>query len=330
MGGSSLQVTFETEKPINDETGINLSTRVLNHHLSAYSLLGYGLNDAFDKSVVHLLRMQRQTVSSSNGKMELRHPCLQSVYREKYICSQCNTSNQDGSPLSACKTMRIGRPGVPVELISAPQWECYSSLAKVTVNLSEWLNLGPAIDCELQPCALNENLHVPHGQFYAMSCFFVVYRFFNLTSDASLDDVLHAGHKFCEETWDVTKHSVVPQPFIEHYSFRAPYIVSLLRDGLHITDNHVYLDLGASLGPWVLLLLEDGQAFSRQSEFHGANILHENANPAILFVLFFISVILLACAISYAFNWTPKVFRRSHLPLFRHNSASHSILNFQR
>ncbi|ONK60842.1 uncharacterized protein A4U43_C08F23290 [Asparagus officinalis] len=328
MGGSSLQVTFETENPINDETGINLSIGMVNHHLSAYSLSGYGLNDAFDKSVVHLLR--RGTGSSSNGKVELKHPCLQTGYREEYICSQCGTSNQDGSPLVGGRASSNGRHGMPIDLIGTPHWEDCSTLAKATVNLSEWSNLGSGIDCELKPCALAENLPLPRGQFYAMSGFFVVYRFFNLTPDATLDDVLKVGREFCEKSWQVAEHSVVPQPFIEQYCFRAPYIVSLLRDGLHMTDSQVFIGSGSTTWTLGVALLEAGQAFSRKIEFPDYSILHASTNTAVLLVLLLMSVILLCCAISYAFNWTSKIYKRSYLPLFRHNSASPSILNFQR
>lgn len=329
LGGSSLQVTFESGNPIHGETSIDLSIGDVNHHLSAYSLSGYGLNDAFDKSVVHLLRSQQGRTASNNEKIELKHPCLQNGYREKYMCSHCGMLSPDGSPLSGGKTVGKGRSSIPIELIGDPHWEDCSALAKATVNLSEWSNLNSGIDCEIRPCALTANLPVPHGQFYAMSGFFVVYRFFNLTPDSTLDDVLQVGREFCEKTWEVAKSSVIPQPFIEQYCFRAPYIASLLRDGLHITDHQVLIGSGSITWTLGVALLEAGQAFSRKIEFHGYNILHGGINPAVLLALLLISVILLCCAISYAFNWVPKLFRRPYLPLSRQNSGSSSLLNFQ-
>ena len=89
-----------------------------------------------------------------------------------------------------------------MQLIGAPNWEQCSAIAKIAVNLSEWSNLYPGIDCDLQPCALSDSLPRPYGQFYAMSGFFVVYRFFNLSSDATPDDVLEKGRDFCEKTWE--------------------------------------------------------------------------------------------------------------------------------
>ncbi|KAL5720941.1 apyrase [Ranunculus cassubicifolius] len=158
LGGSSLQVTFETKQPIQDETSLNLSIGAINHHLTAYSLSGYGLNDAFDKSVVHLLKKLPGITEENlnNGKVELYHPCLQTGYKEKYVCSHCASLNQEvGSPLIGEWNMsRRAKAGLAVELIGAPQWKECSALAKITVNLSEWSNSDPGIDCGMQPCAL--------------------------------------------------------------------------------------------------------------------------------------------------------------------------------
>ncbi|KAF2309050.1 hypothetical protein GH714_000278 [Hevea brasiliensis] len=118
MGGSSLQVTFESKEHGHNETDLNLRIGAANHHLTAYSLAGYGLNDAFDKSVVHILR------------------ALPSADLEE--------------------SAKGVKSGVPVQLIGAPNWEECSALAKVSINLSEWSNQSPAIDCDLQPCALSD------------------------------------------------------------------------------------------------------------------------------------------------------------------------------
>ncbi|KAK6135779.1 hypothetical protein DH2020_030474 [Rehmannia glutinosa] len=187
LGGSSLQVTFEGKQGEYDETSLKLSIGPVNHHLSAYSLAGYGLNDAFDKSVAHLLKKHPNIGNADiiSGKVEINHPCLQSGYKEQYACQHCSSIHQEDA--SARKA------GVPIQLIGVPNWAECNALAKVAVNLSEWSNHSLGIDCELHPCALAENLPRPVGQFYAMSGFYVVYRFFNLTPDAILDDVLEKG-----------------------------------------------------------------------------------------------------------------------------------------
>ncbi|KMS99485.1 hypothetical protein BVRB_2g044770 [Beta vulgaris subsp. vulgaris] len=331
LGGSSLQVTFESKEPVQNKTNLNLSIGPVNHHLSAYSLSGYGLNDAFDKSVVHLLKgMPKVTKEDlAHGNVEIRHPCLHSGYKSEYSCSQCASLNQEaGSPRYGEKDLgKGGKPGVPVWLIGAPNWSECSAVAKVAVNLSEWSDLSPGIDCDVQPCALSEDLPHPRGQFFAMSGFFVVYRFFNLSSEATLDDVLEKGHQYCDQTWEVAYKSVPPQPFIEQYCFRAPYTVSLLREGLHITDGQIMIGSGGTTWTQGVALVEAGKAFATRTELHSLQLFEMKIDPVILFAVLLISSFVLVCALSCAGNWLPRFFRRTHLPIFRHNSAPAAVLN---
>ncbi|CAN1306256.1 Probable apyrase 7 [Linum perenne] len=321
LGGSSLQVTFEGDKQSRNKTNLNLRIGAVNHRLSAYSLAGYGLNDAFDKSVYHILR-SRPDVDLSR-KPEIKHPCLHSGYKEEYICSLCSSDNQEG---------KVTKSGVMVQLIGAPNWEECTALAKNVVNLSEWSSKVPAVDCDLHPCALPEGLPRPYGQFYAISGFFVVYRFFNLSAEASLEDVLEKGREFCDRNWKIAKTSVSPQPFIEQYCFRAPYIVSLLREGLQIADNQLVIGSGSITWTLGVALLEAGRTFSTRLRLHKYDIFHMKLHPVVLLAILcmslFILLFALSCVGKCAGNWIPRFFRRPYLPLFRHNSASTtSVLN---
>lgn len=326
LGGSSLQVTFEIDKPVYDETGINLSLGAVNHHLSAYSLPGYGLNDAFDKSVVFLLRRLARTgkLDLTNDRIDLGHPCLQSGYREEYFCSQCAMVNSGGSPLIGGWSVGKDAIGLPISLFGAPQWDECSALAKQTVSRSEWSDLSPSIDCKFKPCALSDGLLQPCGKFYATSGFFVVFRFFNLTSDASLNDVLQRGQEFCAKTWASARRSVSPQPFIEQYCFRAPYIVSLLRDGLHIEDGDIFIGSGSITWTLGVALLEAGQSFSSRIDM-GFRILHTDISPTILLLLLLMSVVVLFCALYCVSSPVTGIWRRFYLALFRRNSAASSV-----
>lgn len=327
LGGSSLQVTFESNEPVQKATtSLNIRIGAVNHHLTAYSLPGYGLNDAFDKSVGYLFARLPEFNKTElvNGKGELKHPCLHSGYREQYICSQCVSKSQEsGNPVIAKKSLgKGGRSGISLTLIGAPNWDKCGKLARVTVNLSEWSNINPGMDCDLQPCALPDGVPRPYGNFYAISGFFVVYRFFNLTSESSLDDVLEKGQEFCERTWEAAKKSVAPQPFIEQYCFRAPYMVFLLREGLHIIDKQITIGSGSITWTQGVALLEAGKTLSTRLGLRSYEILQMKINPMFLLSVLFISLILLLCALSCIGNWMPKFFGRPYLPLFRTNNAS--------
>ncbi|KAM7494763.1 hypothetical protein LguiB_029372 [Lonicera macranthoides] len=333
LGGSSLQVTFESkDHHVHNETSLKLRIGPVNHLLTAYSLSGYGLNDAFDKSVVHLLKKLPKIKDSdlTSGKVVIKHPCLQSGYKEQYVCSQCNSVLLKGGrrPIGGKNTGKERKLGIPIKLIGAPKWEECISLAKIAVNSSEWSSQSQGIDCDLQPCALPNNVPRPSGQFHGMSGFYVVYRFFNLTSDAALDDVLEKGQEFCEKKWDIAKNSVAPQPFIEQYCFRAPYIVYLLREGLHITDSNLIIGSGSITWTLGVALLEAGKTFSSKLELRSYEIFRMKINPYLIFAILLVSLFILACALSRVGNWMPRFFRRPHLPLFRHNSATNaSVLN---
>ncbi|CAA0837901.1 Probable apyrase 7 [Striga hermonthica] len=333
LGGSSLQVTFENNLSSHEESSLKLSIGSVNNQLSAYSLSGYGLNDAFDKSVAHLLKNLPHINNADllTGRTEIEHPCLHTGYKEQYSCSQCSSVGlKDGNSPSEGKSIneKGKKPGVSVKLIGNPKWDECTALAKVAVNLSEWSNLEPGLDCELQPCALAENLPRPKGQFYAMSGFYVVYRFFNLTPVASLDDVLEKGREFCGKNWDVARKSVVAQPFIEQYCFRAPYIALLLREGLHISDSNVIVGSGSITWTLGVALSEAGKAFFPH-RFYGYPIFMVRMSPFVVLGVLFASLFVLVCAISYVGNWwVPNLFRRAYVPLFRHNSgATNSVLN---
>ncbi|BAT99827.1 hypothetical protein LR48_Vigan06g065000 [Vigna angularis] len=326
LGGSSLQVTFESDQQMNNDTSLYVSIGSVRHHLTAYSLPGYGLNEAFGKSVDYLYRKEFALGNfdvGSSGNIELKHPCLQDGYRDEYFCSRCSSDNKGGKELGGG-----GGLGTSLVLVGAPNWKECSAVAKVAVNFSEWHDLGAGLDCAAQPCALRDSMPRPYGHFYVISGFYVVFRFFNLTSEATLDDVLAKGKDFCEKKWDVAKASVVPQPFIDQYCFRAPYITSLLREGLHINDNQISVGSGSITWTLGVALLEAGKAFSTRFGIRDLELFRIKINPLAAVPILLLSFILLLCALSCIGKWMPRFVRRQYLPISRHNSVSAaSVLN---
>eukprot|EP01018_Ginkgo_biloba_P008846 Gb_31598 [translate_table: standard] len=263
LGGSSLQVTFESGEEAKNEYGLTLNLGSMEHHLYAYSLPGYGLNDAFEKSLVLLLKRvadsSNRKLSFSRNQLQLKHPCLHAGYRKLYYCSKCNLLPQTGSPQNGGKSTVNETSALELELVGDANWAECQMLAKSTVNASEWLQSAVATNCEQYPCALNKHQPLPYGNFYALSGFFVVYKLFNLSSAVTYDEILEKGRHFCSKTWQDAERSVLPQPFVEQYCFRAPYVVALLRDGLHIKGEQI--SIGSGSVTWTLgaALLEAGK-----------------------------------------------------------------------
>lgn len=329
LGGSSLQVTFESKY------GMNLSIGTMERHLNAYSLTGYGLNDAFEKSVVLLLRKNLRTGSEkySGGQLHLNHPCLHAGYRQQYSCSQCSFLLQDGSPLVGGRDISKEDARVGLELIGVPNWEECEALAKSTVNASELSHSGAGTDCKQLPCDISNHQQQPQGQFYAMSGFFVVFKFFNLSAAALFNDVLEKGREFCTKTWQDAERSVVPQPFIEQYCFRAPYVVSLLRDGLHLKEQQVVVGSGSITWTLGAALLEAGTMLLKrprvggQASFHIFKKRHIDLDPTTLTAVLFMFFIIIIFAMSCLRKGILRLWRKPHLPLFgQHTSSGSPIL----
>jgi hypothetical protein len=234
LGGSSLEVTFEPKDVPHGDYGMNLSVGATDHHLYAASHAGFGLNDAFEKSVAVLLRSENGTKNGKKGGViEVAHPCLQTGYKESFKCS----SHCVLPPLPAGGRKAPSGEVDQLRLLGAPNWEACQSLAEDIINSS-------SAPCSVKPCALGKHQPYPNGQFYGLAGFYVVYKFFGLSQDAPLDDLLAKGQDFCKMPWKEAERSVDPQPSIEQYCFRSPYVTALLRDGLHLQDNQIQIGSG--------------------------------------------------------------------------------------
>ncbi|CAA2967374.1 probable apyrase 7 [Olea europaea subsp. europaea] len=89
---------------------------------------GYGLNDAFDKSVAHLLRRRLDVtdVDLVSGNVKIMHPCLHYGNKEQYTCSHCAFVHEEGrSPARGDILGKSAKAGVPVWLVGTPNWASY-------------------------------------------------------------------------------------------------------------------------------------------------------------------------------------------------------------
>lgn len=311
LGGSSLEVTFEPTEMPRGVYGVNLSVGGTDHHLYAMSHAGFGLNDAFEKSVAELLL--RKGKPSKNNRVELKHPCLQTGYKKLYKCSTHCMLPPVGAqgPRRQAPGAEPAR-GAQVDLLGAPDWKACQALAEQVINSTE---IG---GCNVPPCALGKHQPLPQGQFYGLAGFFIVYKFFGLSHDAPLNELLVKGRDFCKLPWKEAERSVEPQPSIEHYCFRSPYVVALFRQGLHLHDDQIRIGsgdfawtLGAAL--WEAGALKPVQK-SRASQLMNS---HSAVGLGVLLLLLLILFVVTCCH-----RRQMRLGRRGYLPLYPATGSS--------
>ncbi|KAI5068940.1 hypothetical protein GOP47_0015241 [Adiantum capillus-veneris] len=323
LGGSSLQVTFESEEVHLQDFGMNLSVGSTEHHLYAYSHAGFGLNDAFDKSV-GILWSQRQVNNPdvTGSTQELQHPCLHTGFQGHYKCSHCNLQ-QSSAPGTLVTKGSASSASLELTLVGKPDWKACKALASDIVNTSRFSLSPPVVDCDEPPCALGKHQPIPHGGFYALSGFFVVYKFFGLQPDAGFAELLDQGKAFCGKPWKKALNSVVPQPLVEHYCFRAPYVVELLQNGLHLQEDQITVGSGDMTWTLGAALLEAG-AFAPTQSSHAAkpsSFFSSSAGPltldaGVLSVCLLAIMVLVVFTITYCHNCSLILGRKPHSPIF--------------
>jgi hypothetical protein len=200
-----------------------------------------------------------------------------------------------------------------VELIGGANWKACQALVEKVVN---------STDCNSPSCALGKYQPPSEGQFYGLAGFFVVYKFFGLKGDAPLSKLLKKGQKFCELNWKDAQAKVAPQPSIDQYCFRAPYIAALLRQGLHLRDDQV--TIGSGDFAWTLgaALWEAGALIPLKTEAEKtvlANYTYTRIVVSIALILVFSLVLGVMAYYLLRIRW-PR--RRPYLPLFNPSNSS--------
>lgn len=243
---------------------------------------------------------------------------LQTGYRAHFKCSTHCVLPPLPSRGSGRKAPSTGEATVAqIELVGAPNWDACQALAEDIINSSS------AQGCTLPPCALGKHQPYPQGTFYGLAGFYVVYKFFGLSQSAPLDDLLAKGQDFCKLPWKEAERSVDPQPSIEQYCFRSPYVSALLRDGLHLQDNQIQIGsgdfswtLGAAL--WeagALNPMEDGEASGGVAGFD------TNLFMTLAFLMLLVSILV---GVTW-YQWRLRIRRRGgYLPVSISSSGSGS------
>ncbi|XP_043723099.1 probable apyrase 7 isoform X4 [Telopea speciosissima] len=164
LGGSSLQVVVEIDESREDKHFIKSKIGPIEHEILAYSLPAFGLNDAFDRTIVILSEQQLLPRDTVDVKFELSHPCLSSGFMQNYTCYGCfrpnasSEKNYSGLPLRLSNSDSL----VLVTLVGDPDWEQCKQLARAATihsSSSDWLQLTADMNCKLP--SFNEILFGP-------------------------------------------------------------------------------------------------------------------------------------------------------------------------
>lgn len=142
LGGSSLQVVAETGVPVEEEHAIRSKIGMVGHDLAAYSLPAFGLNEAFDRTVVMLSNTDAVKESGGgDGMFEVRHPCLGSGFVQNYSCHGC--FGEDARNSSAL----FQENGLSsVFLVGEPDWKRCEIVARAVAINSSRLELSERLD----------------------------------------------------------------------------------------------------------------------------------------------------------------------------------------
>ncbi|XP_042502054.1 probable apyrase 7 isoform X7 [Macadamia integrifolia] len=163
LGGSSLQVVMEIDESREDKHFMRSKIGPIEHQILAYSLPAFGLNEAFDRTIIILNEQQLLPRDTADVKFELSHPCLSSGFMQNYTCYGCfrsngsSAKNLSGPPLS-------NSDGFPlVNLVGDPDWEQCKELARAAAihsRSSDSLQLTADMNCKSLP-SFNEILFGP-------------------------------------------------------------------------------------------------------------------------------------------------------------------------
>ncbi|KAL8457893.1 hypothetical protein ACS0TY_035670 [Phlomoides rotata] len=323
LGGSSLQVVAEVDISMEDEHAFRSRIGPVEHNLVAYSLPAFGLNEAFDRTIVMLSHTQAVR-EGLDGMFEVIHPCLGSGFVQNYTCHGCfgvdhrvsrNMSNHvDKNKLNS------------VFLVGGPQWEqCEIISREAAINSSSLdsshqLNRSKCIG--LFSYGGNTKLKLANilhtvSRYHALSGFFAVYHALNLSAKANVTKMWELGEELCSRSSPDQKN------INGHDCFRVPYLTSLIQNALCLSD--VEIIFGPGDVSWTLgASLIEGDFLWHDAEKSGKDHVKDSSvmrpSPLLTFVfLSFILVIVYCCQIKLPMLGKKSSATRTSLPSYLHS-----------
>ncbi|KAK9835894.1 hypothetical protein WJX74_010454 [Apatococcus lobatus] len=160
------------------------------------------------------------------------------------VSSAANPIQWDQRGFSRPYALRHKNPALPslITLVGRPNWEACGKLAAAVVDDSPL--------CPNGSCIVADTIRQQRADFYALTGFYVVFHFLRLPSTASLDQLLLAGRRYCQEPWDSIPAARRQEIQAETYCFRAPFVADLLQRGLGLKPPRVRIGTGSEA--WTL------------------------------------------------------------------------------
>ncbi|KAE8678353.1 FAS-associated factor 2-B-like [Hibiscus syriacus] len=298
LGGSSLQVVVEVADENDNGNVMTSDIGSTNHKILAYSLPAFGLNEAFDQTVVMLGRNQADRRYASN-KLELRHPCLSSNFVQNYTCSGCTmlniTDDLENSEVQIYKNRFSS-----IHLVGDLNWEQCKELVKAAAmnySDSDWSEHKVDRNCEANLSSYGGNIlnltPVAHhsGRFHALSGFFVVYDMLNLSTRASVTEIWDKGEQLCSSSSTEWNIDIQRQKYAGYYCFLVSYLASLIEDALCLGNAEIVFgpgDISWTLGAAIVHQLNANEALASISTIKNLKISSTVFLLVILLTLFLV------------------------------------------
>ncbi|XP_048136358.1 probable apyrase 7 isoform X1 [Rhodamnia argentea] len=321
VGGSSLQVAMEVHDTVNHEQLVRLTVGAVEHWVLAYSFPAFGLQEAFDRTLVILT--QNETPRQRNGNYILSHPCLNPNYVQNYACYNCRTMNTPEEIFLGSAKQKAEFSIVNV--VGDPNWEECRILARAAAANSSYLkHSSVAVGTNRKENVFYHNgdewqnimgVAQPDLAFHALSGFFAVYSKLRLGNRANFTRLLEKGHQLCSKSWINSSHITEHGNYGGQFCFQVPYLASLIDEALHVGNRDIIVGpgdiswpLGASLVEGKFMQSRPFKANTALSSFRIRTV-GSIPSPVFLFVL-------LICLGAFVYR------RQIKLPMLQKNGAA--------
>lgn len=307
LGGSSLQIVVEVDHAVHQVHAMRSNIGSVEHQILAYSLPAFGLNEAFDRTV--LMLRNNQSMERTGDVSEVRHPCLISTFVQNYTCYSCSgfyatyQKNHSQTKNSELHSLR---------LTGEPDWEqCKELATAAAMNSSNSKVSHPTVGKNCQASSFLDigtdilNLTaIPHPvkRFHALSGFFFVYDKLNLSPKANLTMVWESGKQICSDLWAGFSSNSDNPNYAGQFCFRVAYMASLIDYGLCLGDVEIVFGpgdvswtLGAALveGKFLWLNATSRKAQTIISTVKNVKVM---SSPTLLFAVLLFLLLIVYCS----------------------------------